>query len=59
MDQLQLHEKLGGIYVRLRAFKVADGLGILCKNITDINETIADLEELIKKTVHEFREPIQ
>lgn len=58
IDQLKLHPKLGGIYVRLRAFQVGDGLCIASKEITDLVETIDDLETFIYKASHDVRSPI-
>lgn len=58
IDQVKLHPKLGGLYVRLRAFKVGDGLGISSKEITDLVETIDDLETFIYKASHDVRSPI-
>jgi PAS domain S-box-containing protein len=46
-DQVRLHPSLGSIYIRLTAFKVGDGLGISSKEITDLIETIEDLETFI------------
>jgi hypothetical protein len=57
-DQLRLHPSLGSIYLRLSAFKVGDGLGISSKDITDLRETIEDLETFIYKTSHDIRSPI-
>lgn len=57
-DQLKLHPSLGNIYLRLTAFKVGDGMGISSKNITDLRETIDDLETFIYKTSHDVRAPI-
>lgn len=58
IDQLKLHPKLGGIYIRLRAFQVSDGLCIASKEITDLVETIDDLETFIYKASHDVRSPI-
>lgn len=57
-DQVRLHPSLGSIYIRLTAFKVGDGLGISSKEITDLIETIEDLETFIYKTSHDIRSPI-
>ncbi len=57
-DQVRLHPDLGSIYIRLTAFKVGDGLGISSKDITDLVETIQDLETFIYKTSHDIRSPI-
>lgn len=57
-DQVQLHPRLGGIHLRLHAFKLGDGLGISSKEITDLKETISDLETLIYKISHDIRSPI-
>lgn len=57
-DQVRLHPSLGSIYLRLTAFKVGDGLGISSKEITDLIETIEDLERFIYKTSHDIRSPI-
>ncbi len=58
IDQVQLHPSLGSIYIRLTAFKVGDGLGISSKDITDLVETIQELETFIYKTSHDIRSPI-
>lgn len=58
IDQVRLHPNLGSIYIRLSAFKVGDGLGISSKEITDLVDTIQDLETLIYKTSHDVRSPI-
>ncbi len=57
-DQVRLHPSLGSLYIRLSAFKVGDGLGISSKDITDLIETIQDLETFIYKTSHDIRSPI-
>lgn len=57
-DQVRLHPSLGSLYLRLRAFKVGDGLGISSKEITDLVETIDDLETFIYKASHDVRSPI-
>lgn len=57
-DQVRLHPSLGSIYIRLTAFKVGDGLGISSKEITDLVETIEDLEAFIYKISHDIRSPI-
>jgi hypothetical protein len=57
-DQVRLHPSLGSISLRLTAFKVGDGLGISSKNISDLKETIDDLETFIYKTSHDVRAPI-
>lgn len=57
-DQVRLHPSLGSIYIRLTAFKVGDGLGISSKDITDLVETIQELETFIYKTSHDIRSPI-
>lgn len=57
-DQIRLHPSLGNIYIRLSAFKVGDGLGISSKEITDLVETIEDLETFIYKASHDIRSPI-
>ncbi|MBS1636662.1 MAG: PAS domain-containing sensor histidine kinase [Bacteroidetes bacterium] len=57
-DQVRLHPSLGSIYIRLTAFKVGEGLGISSKEITDLMETIDDLETFIYKTSHDVRSPI-
>lgn len=57
-DQVKLHPSLGSIYLRLSAFKIGDGLGISSKDITDLKETIEDLETFIYKTAHDLRSPV-
>ena len=57
-NQVRLHPSLGSLYIRLSAFKVGDGLGISSKDITDLIETIQDLETFIYKTSHDIRSPI-
>lgn len=57
-DQIKLHPSLGNIYLRLTAFKVGEGLGISSKDITDLKETIDDLETFIYRTSHDVRAPI-
>lgn len=57
-DQVRLHPSLGSLYLRLRAFKVGEGLGISSKEITDLVETIDDLETFIYKASHDVRSPI-
>lgn len=57
-DQIRLHPSLGSMYIRLTAFKVGEGLGISSKEITDLIETIQDLETFIYKASHDLRAPI-
>ncbi len=58
IDEMNLGENYGGIYVRLRAFKMDDVLGIMCKNITEEVEIIDALEVLMRKVANYFREPL-
>lgn len=58
IDELKSHPSLGNFYFRVKAFKVGDGLGIITKNITDLKESIEELETFIYKTTHDMRSPI-
>lgn len=57
-DQVRLHPSLGSIYLRLTAFKLGDGMAISSKDITDLKETIDDLETFIYRTSHDLRAPV-
>lgn len=57
-DQVQLHPRLGSLHLRLRAFRVGKGMAISSKDVTDLRETISDLETFIYKTSHDVRAPI-
>lgn len=58
IDQLRLHPALGGLYLRLNAFRIGEGLGIASRDITDLMETIGDLETFVSKASHDVRSPI-
>jgi PAS domain S-box-containing protein len=57
-DQMRLHPSLGSHYMRVTAFKLGDGMGISSKDITDLRETIEELETFIYRTAHDIRAPI-
>lgn len=57
-DQVTLHPSLGNTVIRLRAFKVGNGMGLSAKDITDLKEMIDELETFIYKTSHDIRAPI-
>ena len=58
IDDLKVHPSLGNIYLRVRAFKVGEGIGMATKNITDFKESIEELETFIYKSSHDMRAPI-
>lgn len=58
IDEMKPHPSLGNMHFRIRAFKVGDGLGLVSKNITDLKETIEELETFIYKSSHDMRSPI-
>lgn len=58
IDEAKAHPSLGNLYFRLKAFKVGDGLGSVTKDITDLKETIEELETFMYKSSHDMRSPI-
>lgn len=58
VDEVKAHPSLGNLHFRLKAFKVGDGLGSVTQNITDLNETIDELETFIYRVSHDMRSPI-
>jgi signal transduction histidine kinase len=57
-DEVRPHPSLGNIYLRVRAFKIGDHLGISAKNTSDFKEAIDELETFIYKASHDMRSPI-
>ncbi|MBI3510129.1 MAG: GHKL domain-containing protein [Bacteroidetes bacterium] len=58
LDEVKPHPSMGNIYVRVKAFKVGDGLGTASENITDLKEAVSELETFIYKSSHDMRSPI-
>ncbi len=58
IDEIRTHPNFDTDYVRLRVFKLGDGLAITLKNISDLKESIDELETFIYKSSHEMRGPI-
>lgn len=44
IDEMKVHPSLGNFYARIKVFRVGDGLGIVTKNITDLKQTIEQLQ---------------
>lgn len=58
IDAVTLHPSLGKIHVRIKAFKVHDGLGAVMQNITDLRNAIEELDTLSYRSSHELRAPV-
>ena len=58
LDDIAPHPSLGKFYFRVKIFKLNDGLGIITTNVTDLKETISELETFIYKSSHDMRAPI-
>jgi signal transduction histidine kinase len=58
IDEMKPHPSFGNYYSRIKAFKVGDGIGIASHNITDLKESLEELETFIYKISHDMRRPI-
>jgi signal transduction histidine kinase len=58
IDDMKPHSSLGNFHFRIKAFKLGDGLGTVTNNISDLKETIEELETFIYKSSHDMRAPI-
>jgi signal transduction histidine kinase len=57
-DDFVPHPKVGILNFKIRAFKVGDGLGIIIRNITELKDSIDDLNRFSYHTTHDIRSPI-
>lgn len=57
-EELQGDPKYGGRYNRIKAFKVADGVGVSSSDITQLKEMIKTLEMFAYRSSHDIRSPI-
>lgn len=53
-----LHPSLGKIHVRIKAFKVGDGVGVVMQNITDLRNAIDELDTISYRSSHDLSSPI-
>jgi len=58
IDDIIPHTSLGNFHLRVKAFKVGDGVGTMATNITDLVQALEELETFIYKTSHDMRSPI-
>jgi PAS domain S-box-containing protein len=58
IEDLALHPSLGNLRLRLHIFRVGDGIGISATNITDLKETIEELDQLMYRISHDLRGPL-
>lgn len=58
IDDMKPNPSLGNFHFRIKAFKVGKGLGTVTSNISDLKETIEELETFIYKSSHDMRAPI-
>lgn len=58
VDEMRTHPSLGNFHVRIKMFKAKEYLCIISENITDLKETIDELETFIYKSHHDIRGPI-
>lgn len=53
-----LHPSLGKIRVRIKVFKVGDGIGAVMQNITDLHNAIEELDTISYRSSHDLSSPI-
>ncbi len=58
IDDVIPHASLGNFHLRVKAFKVGEGIGTMATNITDLVQAVDELETFIYKTSHDMRAPI-
>jgi PAS domain S-box-containing protein len=58
IEDLALHPSLGNLRLRMHIFKVDEGIGISATNITDLKETIEELDQLVYRISHDLRGPL-
>lgn len=58
IEDLALHPSLGNLRLRMHIFRVRDGIGISATNITDLKDTIEELDQLIYRLSHDLRGPM-
>lgn len=58
LDEVVHHPSLGHLVNRIKVFKVGEGLGGVLTNITDLVDTIEELDTFCYKVTHDIRRPI-
>jgi PAS domain S-box-containing protein len=58
IEDLTLHPSLGNLRLRVDIFKVGDGIGVSSTNITDLKETIEELDQFTYRLSHDLRGPL-
>lgn len=56
--EFKSHRTLAETVLKLKAFKLGDGLGLMVRDITDFRQNIEELERYIYKSSHDIRAPI-
>ncbi|HLZ16053.1 MAG TPA: ATP-binding protein, partial [Cyclobacteriaceae bacterium] len=58
IDETRTHPGLGNYVSRINVFKLDEGIGMAIQNITDLKETIDELETFIYESSHNLRGPV-
>jgi signal transduction histidine kinase len=58
IEDFALHPSLGNLRLRMHIFRVRDGIGISATNITDLKDTIEELDQLVYRISHDLRGPM-
>lgn len=56
--EFKSHRTLTETILKVRSFRLGDGLGIMARDITDFRQNIEELERYIYKSSHDIRAPI-
>ena len=58
VDDQVSHRSLGYLRLNVKAFKVADGLGIISSDITGVTDAIDELSNFMYRISHDLKAPL-
>lgn len=58
LDDIIPHVSMGHVRLRIKAFKVDEGMGLIVTDITDLKATIEELHTFLYRSSHDMRTPV-